>query len=572
MKINMPSAHVSELVFSNGTSVTVKATDVVLIVGPNNAGKSETLRAIKEKLVHVSAQSPVLNSIVLTKCGSGDEFKDSVTTFAKRKDQGAQGILYSASGHDVYESQISSGWQHGVNELGNLAQWVCSFLSADYRLHAANPAQNIDLLKEGPKVPIHYLQNDDSIEERISNKFKKAFGLDLIVNRNAGSLVPLHVGIRPSFNHGEDRVSRGYLDRLEKLPQLQTQGHGMRSFAGVLLATSVGHESIFLIDEPEAFLHPPQARLLAGSLIQDKGQDRQLFIATHSTDILRGALDSKNADVKVLRIQRRGDVNSIKVLASEKVKELWNDPLLRYSNIFDGLFHEGVVVCESDSDCKFYAAILEAALENQTSDAKRPDLMFTHCGGKHRLPLVIRSLREVDVPVCAVADFDVLSEEQPLRSIAEALGLEWEEIKTDWSTVKSGIDAKRPDMSTSDVKSEFEKIIASVDTINLPETVRVQLQTLLKKSSAWSNAKAAGKLFIPSGDASSAFERLALRLRKVGLNIVEVGEIEAFSKTTAGHGPKWVNAVLTKNLATDKELEPARQFALQIASSIAGTA
>jgi predicted ATPase len=97
----------------------------------------------------------------------------------------------------------------------------------------------------------------------------------------------------------------------------------MRSFAGVLLATSVGRESIMLIDEPEAFLHPPQARLLGTTLVQDRNKEQQLFIATHSTDMLRGVLDTESTDVRVVRIRRNGLTNTVRLLSNDRIKELW---------------------------------------------------------------------------------------------------------------------------------------------------------------------------------------------------------------------------------------------------------
>jgi hypothetical protein len=441
---------------------------------------------------------------------------------------------------------------------------MCQFLAADERLNICNPPANVSLSQEGPTHPIHFLQRDDALELRLSSKFRKAFGVDLVVHRNAGSKVPLHIGERPTPAVGEDRVSLGYVERLESLPLLHTQGDGMRSFAGVLLATSVGRETILLIDEPEAFLHPPQARLLGTTLVQDRVGARQLFIATHSTDILRGVLDANSPDVKVIRLRRNGDVNFARLLENDRVRELWSDPLLRYSNILDGLFHEGVVVCEADSDCRFYAAVLEATYAARNPDSKRPDLMFTHCSGKARLPLVIRALREVDVPVLAIADFDVLSDEQPLKGIIVALGAEWSSFEPDWRIVKAAVDAKRPDLNVADVKRETERVLSRVSSAILPERDRSELQTILRRSSAWANAKLVGKAFVPSGDASRACDRLLTSLRSAGLHVVEVGELEGFVRTEDGHGPKWVNAVLARELGTDAALEEARQFTLRL--------
>ncbi|MCA3279853.1 MAG: AAA family ATPase [Roseomonas sp.] len=560
-----PRVAIISLTFSDDTKVSFSKDDVVLVVGPNNAGKSAALRAIRDKL-QGDAFSPVLKALEIQRIGSPETLSSWLVGWTVRQSGSPVGDpVFQALGQSVQQSIASHYWQREDHVLGALSRWFCHFLSADERLQICNPPGNIALLHADPIHPIHFLQRDDELELRLSAKFRKAFGIDLIVHRNAGNQVPLHVGARPIPGPGKDRVSREFVEELEKLPTLHYQGDGMRSFAGVLLSTSVGKESIMLIDEPEAFLHPPQARLLGTTLVQDRHKDRQLFIATHSTDILRGVLDAESPVVKVLRVQRSGDKNIVRMLDNHRIKELWGDPLLRYSNILDGLFHERVVVCEADSDCRFFAAVLDAVIASKSDDSKRPDLMFTHCGGKSRLPIVIRALREVDVPVNAVADFDVLSEEQPLRSIIEALGIDWVSLQKDWQIVKSAVDSKKPDLNTEEVKSEILKVFTDTDTPVLPPKAKMQIQAILRRSSAWAHAKSVGKSFVPPGDPSRACERLLGNLRAGGLFVVEVGELEGYVRTENGHGPKWVNAVLTRDLASDPEIETARRFVQDLA-------
>lgn len=560
-KADSPSAFVSKITFSDSTSFEFSAQDIVVIVGPNNAGKSATLRGIRDKLADPKTACMTFSSLNVVKRGS----LELVENWGKKQPQtNASNPVYFRVGHGVLHSRMQHEWQTSDTGLGQLSRWFCHFLSADERLQICNPASNIPLTKESPNHPIHFLQRDDALEQRLSERFRRAFGCDLVVNRNAGSQVPLHIGQRPSVRLDEDRVSLSYIERLESLPTLHTQGDGMRSFAGILLGASVGEESILLIDEPEAFLHPPQARLLGTTLIQYRGECRQLFIATHSNDVLRGILDANCPNVRVLRIRRDGEANKISLLDNDRITALWGDPLLRYSNVLDGLFHESVVLCEADSDCRFYAAVLTSTLEATRPDQKQPDLLFSHCGGKARLPLVIKALYEVDVPVKAIADFDVLSDEQPLRAIVEAFGRKWAEVEQDWKIVKTSIDAKRPDLDTQDVKREIDRILNSVTTPALPEAVRADLQHVLRRSSAWSQAKLVGRAFVPSGDATRACDRLLTTLRTIGLYVVDVGELESFVKTESSHGPKWVNSVLTRSLVTDPELEDARRFALAL--------
>ncbi|MBA3613091.1 MAG: AAA family ATPase [Nitrospirales bacterium] len=45
----IPRVAISQLTFSDWTEVVISQNDIVLVVGPNNAGKSAALRAIRDK-------------------------------------------------------------------------------------------------------------------------------------------------------------------------------------------------------------------------------------------------------------------------------------------------------------------------------------------------------------------------------------------------------------------------------------------------------------------------------------------------------------------------------------------
>ena len=559
----LPRVWINRLKFSDGSSIDIGKNDITVIVGPNNAGKSEGLRAIRNKL-SVAQDNPVIIDIGLDREGTDEELLEWINSFAKVSEPYTHNPTYRAYGAGINKNQALSWWKSEGSLLHGMARFFCHLLSAEERLNAAKPAPRIAILSEPPTHPIHELEKDDRQEKKLSEQFHRAFGVDLVVNRAAGNQVPLHVGQRPVPGPDQDRLSYEYLEKIGQLPTILTQGDGMRSFAGVLLSTSVGRESILLIDEPEAFLHPPQARLLGRMLAEDKPTERQLFVATHSGDILRGFLDVGSTDVRVVRIRRIDEKNHVRQLDNEKITELWSDPLLRYSNILDGLFHEKVVVCEGDADARFYSAITDAAIESIGADAKRPDIMFTHCGGKDRLALVIRALREVDVPIAAVVDFDVLNNEKPLRNIVEAAGLDWSSICADWKRVKTAIDTKKPELSAFEVKKDIEKILSSVSEGTFPDIAKKSIQKIFRRSTPWATAKDVGKDFVPPGDPTKAYLRLNKALKKFGIFIVEVGEVESFDRTVGNHGPKWVNEVLKKDLAADSGLEEARRFVKEL--------
>lgn len=549
---------ISKIRINDGTEIHLEKNDIVVFVGPNNAGKSASLKEINRLLQANNKTGVIIKDIEIEKTGSEAELISFIDGVSKKNFNNQQKPTYYGFGFNLYEDHAKSYWNNYKQGLSQLHNIFVNLLSTEGRLSAANPPKNISITKQAPQHPIHFLQIDDGLEKKFSDYFRQAFGTDLILHRNAGDNVPLHIGEKPSLSLGEDRVSKEYLEKLDKLPTLESQGDGMRSFVGVLLYVFISTHSIQLIDEPEAFLHPPQARLLGKMLAKDLPSDRQLFLSTHSEDFLKGLLDSGNQNIKVIRIRREGAVNKSHQLDKEEIKNIWSDSLLRHSNILNGLFHSKVVVCESDSDCRFYSAVLYSLFEN--SKEISPDILFIHCGGKHRIPIVIKALKKLDVPLTVITDFDILNDENPIKEIIIDLKGDWDTIENDWKIVKQAIDSRRPDLETSDLKYAIDSIFASTADKIMPTEKIQSLNKLLKKASPWSYAKEMGKSFIPAGDQTNAFDRLNTYCNSLGLSIVEVGELESFAKSIGNHGPKWVNEVLKRDLKNDVELEEARKF------------
>ncbi|MEC5290992.1 ATP-binding protein, partial [Aurantimonas sp. C2-3-R2] len=199
---------------------------------------------------------------------------------------------------------------------------------SETRITQSDPVPSINTLEQDPSHPIHLLAADDALEQRISGYFRRAFGKDLIVFRGGGSVVPLFVGDAARPAEGEDRVSTSYLKRLrDQTVPLHEQGDGMRSFATMILhLLAMDDPSILMLDEPEAFLHPPQARLIGEFIAKERAPNTQLFIATHSPDLLLGLLSAAPDALRVIRLQRVGAVNRAKELEKDQAKRPFRNP------------------------------------------------------------------------------------------------------------------------------------------------------------------------------------------------------------------------------------------------------
>ena len=557
------SIWIKKITFNDNTTLELAKSDIVVFVGPNNAGKSITLRGLFDLFSNRGSNvAPIVRSIEVQRDGTDEDLakwieKNCQESFDHPRTVDNNYVVTKANIRN-YLSDIKSNWTS--DSTPNLTgDYFACWAAAGNRLEVANAANSIVIHKDPFTHPIHYLYGNDALEEKLCKGFKESFGLDLIVDRVGGSQVPLRCGIRPPLCIGEDRLSHNYLKKIQALPLLHEQGDGMRSFVGCLLLATVVDNSLILVDEPEAFLHPPQARQLGRMLAKDKPFGRQLFLATHSGDFLRGLLSAESSHIRVLRIRRDGSINPIRQLSPDRVQQLWRDPLLRHSHTLDGLFHEKVILCESDSDCRFYGAVMDALFDN-APDQNRPAIMFTHCGGKQRMPVILESLTHLEVPLRVVADFDLLREEQPLRKIFEALGGSWEFVKNDWQFINSTIINMRAELRTSEVRKELSRILDSIEGDSFPELARQSVREIVRKTSAWSSIKTTGRIGLPSGQPIQTLDRLLSHFKAKGLFVVEVGELEGFDRGLGGHGPTWVNSVLEKNLFTASELEGARLF------------
>jgi hypothetical protein len=563
---------VKEILINDESRVSFESNDIIVIVGPNNSGKSTIISEISNGANDINwmINAKIIKGLNIGNSGSVDDLKKLLQESSFKQTKSGDQTSYHGYRWNLMDYVAKARWDNiNLNGLLELSPLFIKHVSSDGRLGIANQVQSYDALSESPNNPIQFLYKSEQHEKKFSEAFEKAFGSELIVNKGGGQFIHLHVGRRPPMDRDEDRVSESYLRKLRAIPTIQDQGDGMRSFLGLLLEVLLGNQSVTLIDEPEVFLHPPQARLLGRMLATDVPSDKQIFISTHSEDFLKGLLDSNSSRVKVLRINRENEINHVRELTKDQIKESWNDPLLRHSNVLSGLFHSNVVLCEGDMDCRFYSSILDSVLELDHERKKSeklfrtlPDPLFIHCGGKHRMPMVVKSLIKLAVPITVVCDFDLLNKIDPLKKIFEELGGDWKTIESDWKIVKSHVDSKKPELETKDVKDKIGKILEKETTTVFSSNSVEEIRELLRKTSSWSIAKSVGKSFIPSGDATNAYNRLINKLEDKRLFIVEVGEVEHFDKSIGNHGPKWVNDVLLKDIKSAPELEDARKFVL----------
>ncbi|WP_236168929.1 ATP-dependent nuclease [Pseudomonas atacamensis] len=552
----MVTIHLKELEFEGGLKIPLEDNSILVIIGPNNTGKSATLNSIRSRIRQEELLPSGLKSLLLKRTPELEKLKEELLPYSDPYGN------YSLPGHSFHNNNLDTWWTEASETVGGyFANQNISDLTTRARLADCDPQPTFDnRVENSANHPFQYMYRDSELEAAISDVFHRAFKRDLIVHRAAGNSIPVYVGERPNMEPGEDRVSRSYLERLEKLDKLESQGDGVRSFVSIIARVITEKRSIQLIDEPEAFLHPPQAKLLSES-IADLSTSRQTIIATHSSLVVQGLLTKHANRISVVRLARPNNQLTASYLESAKVAELWRDPILRFSNILDGLFHEGVIVTEADADCRFYEALINASIETKS----RPDIHYTYSGGKDRLPIVISALIRLGVPVATIVDFDALNNIQPLRRIVEAHQGDWTAIERDWNTVKKAVEDKAVFLSGDKYRSEINVQLKKYGAGEVvPKEVLREVKKLTRQASPWDCVKDSGVAAVAAGEPTLAIKRLLSELSSLGIFVAPNGEMEGFCRSVGGHGPRWVEAILQRDIAADDELGSARTFVRQI--------
>jgi len=530
-----------QLLFRDGTRL--DPTPLTVILGPNNVGKSALLKEIVECItIRATPPATVLQSVDWTIPNSLGDLLAAYPIKRHRNEVG--GWIQRTLAADLSKQhQISSSgdWPTGIGSLftrtgqpakeefsTHFGHEFVAWLTTEQRLRMVSRG---DSSKE-PHSAWSILQllygdlRTKEIESKIRSLVKAAFGLEIALDFTALQFFELRVGDDFSSLSGDPRTDRPILSQCQPL---DAQGDGIRSFVGIVAALEVVRRPLILIDEPEAFLHPPRAFQIGAFLARAVGPNRQILVATHSGDFLRGVL-SVTTDVTIARLDRRGTTNTVKILDPQQLRTIASDALLSSARVFDGLFYRGAVVVEADRDGRFYQAGARKVKEGL-------DLHFVNADSKQTIPRIMSLYKQFDVSCAGIVDFDVLNDSSEFAAQLNALDLRSAEIG-EAQAIRDEIERYVLD---SEPKSRLEKVkerlLVAKDIADNASGTAGALRTALRQvereclrilgeTKAWRELKQTGRSGLPE-ELASKFERLYQLCAGKGLFINPAGELES---------------------------------------------
>ena len=360
--------------------------------------------------------------------------------------------------------------------------------------------------------PAHHLAalyHDHERRERIRGITADAFGMYFVIDRTDGKHFRIRMAERApmdlSEEQGQDERALAFHGRAHDIAELSD---GVRAFTGLTAAVMSADYRIMLVDEPEAFLHPPLTRKLGKRLTQlahERGAN--VLASTHSPEFLMGCVQSGKR-VNVVRLTWRRGVATARLLPAEKLDAMMRDPLLRSTGVLGALFHEGAIVCEADADRVFYAEVNERLLAEGEGGAD--GCVFLNAQNKQTIRRILRPLREMGLPAAALVDLDLFKGKEDFRDLLKAAfvpAVFWEP----WEELRNRLHQK--------LRGEQYK---------------------------------AGGIYAGARNVREMGEQLLDSCAEYGIFIVPTGELECWlpELEVGGHGPEWLTAVFEK-MGTD---------------------
>lgn len=216
-------AWIKGLTFSSGKSLSLVSDSILVLIGPNNAGKSQTLRDCLALIEDGRHQGIAVSQLAIDRSGDLAAFWAHFARWGTVKPNGHVDIFGGISLPQT--SVLDQSWEN-PRGLKHATLLFAILLTADKRLLATKPAQKIRRGLDRPTVPLHQLEFDEQDEKRTSDAFKEIFGNEIALDRNAGGHTPVHVGIRPDPTALGGQLSVQYERRFRGYPLLATKATG----------------------------------------------------------------------------------------------------------------------------------------------------------------------------------------------------------------------------------------------------------------------------------------------------------------------------------------------------------
>lgn len=541
---------------------------VNIIIGANNVGKSLFLKEIRDFLIGKENIRKIVSSIdyampesfrVLENAYNIRDkiYKDAYNSYHLKTYSNAIREPNQLNGpiSDMFIQQSNTYVDDIEREIDRLIEFgedtrlreLCGslffqYLGTEERLLICKTQMNLGL-DDSRSNFLSAMKYQRNILKELSAATKRLFEKEIYLDETTlGDRIVFRVADSFLDITSQARLDEDKARKLALCETLDEQGDGLKSFVSSFLSLYFKEKEILLLDEPEAFLHPPLARQM-GEMIGEAGEveDKSIYVATHSVEILKGILSRCN-DVNILRIDRVDGITSITNIDQNLLHEVLSDPLLRASRILEGVFCDKVIVTEADADEVLYQELIEK---------KKPQsgIYFTHGQNKQTLVKLVRFYKQIGVKCLMIVDFDFIRVVDEVAAFLQNVQIDESERQQILKVVENARSYVNESFDRFSFSMKFEN-----DDIKSSEKKKYRNNVYHEK----------GIRFFPD-EIQSRIKEMLDKLQNYGLFVIRSGELETILEPFGLEYKKskatWIAEALIKvNSLNNDDIKQAKQL------------
>lgn len=542
---------------------------LVVVIGPNSSGKTQMLRDIRGRVLGEQRKLVVCESIELQRPTNLENLLEVLISndlIRKRIDSNNHvhfdsrlPYIESNKKHwSLLENQVRSFFQSRVQSssdnlqrdpfLEHFGSFFLSELFLDRRLLITNTVEHFDYREKPPVNELQALYRNPAAKQALLSEAQRIFNKAIWLDSTRGNKLCLLVADDAVMPTAEDRLEP---DEMMKYRLIEDEGDGFKSYMGTCLTLLLGQRPICLIDEPELCLHPPQAYAL-GQFIGKYGvdADRVTFVATHSSHILRGIIE-QTTKLEIVRLTRVSSRFIGKKVSHSDIRGCIVKPSTKVETILDGLFAQAVTIVEGEGDRLVYGTTWEKVASEFCHDVH-----FVSVGGIGGMADTCLLYRNLQIPVCVIADLDLLRELDTFERIVGSLtsAEKTKDALFRCRNIITSIKALGPIFNEEETRTKLKKISdEELDWSNEQQLVKIRRS--LSDLSAGLSITARLKDGVESLKSQAVYPDLKAFLgtcRGFGLFLVPCGELEDWVPGLMKEGPskrkkpEWANTAANR--------------------------
>ena len=322
---------------------------------------------------------------------------------------------------NIYRSSSEKTTSYSDKQLmGLLSQVQLSIEKCDTRLQERfeeNIESIIDNYTQNSYSMTRSLIKNDNLLKRLSRNTLEVFGIkigfdDLIQGRRSLRVLPSKSPDKRLKIFERAKIWN------ETSPLIYEQGDGLRAYLKLVFNMFDEFYKIMIIDEPEAFLHPPQRRAL-GKILAEAAMEngKQVFVATHDVEFIKGVLigskcSKDNKDISVFRtvIDKNNHIikscnlqtASVYLKTNKRISKVESN---KYNEEFlNSLFYKKTILVEDEFDKFFYQRY--SSLYMKTDYIM--NINYIGLNGKSKIKQVFDQMYDLELSVACIVDIDFL--------------------------------------------------------------------------------------------------------------------------------------------------------------------